>query len=82
MWLFPPFVSTSGFRERETYQRYEEDATVHLSDSASRTGLTWYSVPRKAGTVTFFFLVPTWYLSTEFFDNTNSHYALMHTTLS
>jgi len=39
MWLFPPFVSTSGFREREPYQRYEEDATVHVSDIASRTEL-------------------------------------------
>uniref|UniRef100_A0A9J8CQ89 Sugar transporter SWEET n=2 Tax=Cyprinus carpio carpio TaxID=630221 RepID=A0A9J8CQ89_CYPCA len=54
---------------------YEESASVHLSDSAPRTGLTGYSVPlvlKKKNWYRniFVFLVPTWYRSTGSFDNT------------
>ncbi len=47
---------------------YEASASVYLSDSAARTGLTetWYRD-------VFIFLVPTWYRSTGSFDNTSFH---------
>lgn len=82
-WLFPPFLSTSGFTATAPAPPvgmsqcfYEDDATAHLSDSASRTGLTGFSVPlvlKKSGyRDVFIFLVPIWYRSTESSDNTNS----------